>query len=185
MSRAIDDVVRFSSQPTPRAARDELSKIARECAGFNESMSFSALSAPPICGTDGSTITVAEFCARAIAHREIRTFGDSRSSPYSHPCRGLLHNRIGIAKKVKVLPSTPSRAPTGREAGTAFLNFVQAALAISRDVIKSSPLADEQKRAARSILRVQSRGALIKILETLRGRIGDYGYRRYGGLAGW
>ena len=30
VSRAIDDVVRFSSQPTPRAARDELSKIARE-----------------------------------------------------------------------------------------------------------------------------------------------------------
>jgi hypothetical protein len=54
------------------------------------------------------------------------------------------------------------------------LDFVQTALAISRDVIKSSPLSDGQKQAALSILRVQSEGALIKILEDLRGRIGDY-----------
>jgi hypothetical protein len=90
------------------------------------------------------------------------------------PLAAFLQNMIGIAKKAKVLPSTPSRAPTGRAARTAFLDFVQASLAISRNVIKSSPLADEQKQAALSILRVQGRDALIKILETLRGRIGDY-----------
>jgi hypothetical protein len=41
-------------------------------------------------------------------------------------------------------------------------------------VIKSSPLSDGQKRAALATLRVQSEGALVKILEDLRGQIGDY-----------
>jgi hypothetical protein len=187
VSRAIDDVLRFSSQPTPRAARDELSKIAREGRAWIQRINeFSgAFLLRQYAELDGLTTTVAEFCAgvdSVIERLEPSVTAGHPRIPI--PLEAFLHNMIGIAKKAKVLPSTPSRASTGREAGTAFLNFVQAALAISRDVIESSPLADEQKQAGLSILQVQSRSALIKILETLRGRIGDY-RDSAGGLVEW
>ena len=187
VSRAIDDVARFSSQPTPRAARDELSKIAREGRAWIQRINeFSgAFLLRQYAELDGLTTTVAEFCAgvdSVIERLEPSVTAGHPRIPI--PLEAFLHNMIGIAKKAKVLPSTPSRASTGREAGTAFLNFVQAALAISRDVIESSPLADEQKQAGLSILQVQSRSALIKILETLRGRIGDY-RDSAGGLVEW
>ncbi len=55
-----------------------------------------------------------------------------------------------------------------------FFQFVLEALAISRDVIRSSPFPPPQKAAALSILQINSKEALIKILEELRGRVGDY-----------
>jgi hypothetical protein len=84
----------------------------------------------------------------------------------------FLQNMIGIAKTAKVIPSTPSRAPrkpTATRPPPAFFDFVMALR-----VIKSSPLPVDQKRAALAILRVQSNEALSKVLETLRGRTGDY-----------
>src|ERR1700740_3072191 len=71
--------------------------------------------------------------------------------------------------------SSKSLAKTCKSGSLSLLHLdLESRLAVSRDVIKSSPLSDPQKRAALAILRVQSEGALIKILEDLRGRIGDY-----------
>ena len=84
---------------------------------------------------------------------------------------------IGIAKKAKVLPSTPGRAvrsQTAPRSPPAFFNFTIKALAIAKEVIKSSPLPDDRKKAALSILRIQSNEALSKLLEQLRGQISNY-----------
>jgi hypothetical protein len=86
----------------------------------------------------------------------------------------FLDRMIGIAKRAKVLPSTPMRAIPTKRAPPPFFQFVCEALAISMDVIGSSPLPDSKKAAALSILRVKSKEALIKILEELRGRTSDY-----------
>jgi hypothetical protein len=175
VSRAIGDCVRLSTQPTPREARDELLKIAGEgrewinrIQGFSGAFLLGDLSE--------LTTTVTRFCDRAdsAAERLIIKAGHPRI-PF--PLDGFLQNMIGIAKRAEVLPSTPGRAVRKTADGAVrspFLEFVQTALAVSRDVIKSSPLSDGQKLAALAILRVQSEGALIKILEDLRGRIGDY-----------
>jgi len=180
ISRAIDDVVKLSTQPTPRKARDELSKIAGEGRAWLQRINkFSAaFLLRQHTDLDGLTSTLAQFCDSVdtvIERLEPLVKAGHPRIPFA--LGGFLNNMIGIAKKAKVPPSTPGRAPrkpTARAGRTAFLDFVQTALAVSRDVIESSPLADKQKRAALSSLRVQSKESLIKILETLRGRIGDY-----------
>jgi hypothetical protein len=177
VSRAISDCVRLSMQPTPREARDALLKIAGE--GREWINRIRGFSGSFLLGDLGElTTTVTRFCDRADSAAERLKPRIKAGHPrIPFPLEGFLQNMIGIAKRAKVLPSTPGRAvpkTADRAVRSSFLDFVQTALAVSRDVIKSSPLSDRQKRAALAILRVQSEGALIKILEDLRGRIGDY-----------
>jgi hypothetical protein len=83
---------------------------------------------------------------------------------------------IGIAKRAKVLPSTPSRAllgPSDSPPGPPFFSFVTAALDIAMDVIRSSPLPRDQMDAALAALSDVTDQSLVKALERLRGRVGD------------
>jgi hypothetical protein len=89
----------------------------------------------------------------------------------------LLNPLIGIAKRAKVLPSTPSRdlldlvdAPPGPP----FFRFVTAVLDIAMAVIRSSPLSREQMDPALAALSNVTDQALAKTLERLRGRVGQY-----------
>jgi hypothetical protein len=86
----------------------------------------------------------------------------------------FLNRMIGIAKRARVRPSTPMRAIPTKRAPPPFFQFVLEALAVARDIIASSPLPDSHKAVALSTLRINSKEALIKILEELRGRTGDY-----------
>ncbi len=177
ISRGIADCVRLSTQPTPREARQELLKIAGE--GREWINRIRGFSGSFLLGDLGElTTTVTRFCNRADSAAERLKPRIKAGHPrIPFPLEGFLQNMIGIAKRAKVLPSTPGRAvrkTADRAVRSSFLEFVQTALAVSRDVIKSSPLLDGEKQAALSMLRVQSEGALIKILEDLRGRIGDY-----------
>jgi hypothetical protein len=70
--------------------------------------------------------------------------------------RAFLDRMIGVAKKAKVLPSTPMRAIPTKKPPPPFFQFVLEALAISRDVIRSSPLPPHQKAAALSILQIKA-----------------------------
>jgi len=83
---------------------------------------------------------------------------------------------IGIAKRAKILPSAPSRAllgpielPPGRHS-----SCVHEALDIAMDVIGSSKLPHDQIDAALAALARVTDQSLVKALEGLRGRIGDY-----------
>ena len=68
--------------------------------------------------------------------------------------------------------------------GTAFLEFVTEALSNATDVIKTSPLAAEDKRAALAKLRYAGDKALVKLIQRTRGRIRNYKPGRYG-LVEW
>ena len=178
--QSIRDVVKLSTQPTLRDYRDDFLRIARdgrqwlqqseECPGQSLLRQSTEL--------DQLTIMVSRFCdsVETVAKRL-----DTAIKP-GHPripivLEGFLDRMIGIAKKARVLPSTPSRAPRSQTAPRlppAFFNFTIKALAIARSVIKSSPLPEDQKNAALASLRVQSNEALSKNLERLRGRISNY-----------
>jgi hypothetical protein len=89
----------------------------------------------------------------------------------------FLDRLLGIAKRAKVRPSTPSRALLGpMDPGPvpAFYNFATAALDIAMDVIRSSPLPGTEVDAALAFLSNVSDQSLVKALERLRGRVGDY-----------
>jgi hypothetical protein len=89
----------------------------------------------------------------------------------------FLNPLIGIAKRANVLPSTPSRALLGASdsaPGSPFFSFVTEALDIAMDVIRSSPLPQDQIDAALAALSNVTDQSLVKTLEGLRGRIGDY-----------
>jgi len=97
--------------------------------------------------------------------------GQTRTPP---ALTAFLDNMIGIAKRAKILPSTPQRYMETRRFPPAFFVFVEQALAVAEDVIDSSPIPDCQKHAALANFNYSSRDALIRIVETLRGQIGNY-----------
>jgi hypothetical protein len=127
---------------------------------------------------DQLSVLVGRFCdeADAIATQLDAAVGSGHPrTPFA--LEAFLDRMIGIAKKAKVFPSTPGRAPrshTAPRSPPAFFQFVIEALAVATAVVNSSPLSVEQKTAAAMILRRQSDEALSKLLERLRGRIGDY-----------
>jgi hypothetical protein len=128
---------------------------------------------------------VAQLCDRvdSVAEEVGRSIkpGHPRTPP---PLEAFLQNMIGIAKRAKVLPSTPTRYLGSKRPPPAFFNFVAEALAIARNVIESSLLPGHQQQAALSNLRIHSKDALIKFVEGMRGRIGDYDESSHG-LVEW
>ena len=118
------------------------------------------------------------FCDEAEATAEFigRSIKPGRAStPFL--LEVFLDKLIGIAKHAHVVPSIPGRAFRSLDAPRptpAFFRFVLKALAISKEVIKSSPIPETQKKGALSILRVQSEDALTKILEPRRGKSRNY-----------
>lgn len=177
VSEATRDVARLSVLPTPRQLNTDLRRMARDGRQWlREAAEYSAIFSAMQRGAldrlvgaatpflDGIDVLAAQAAAASKAGRPRTPFG----------LRAFLDRMIGITKLAKVLPSTPMRAIPTKKAPPPFFQFVLEALAISSDVIRSSPLPPHQKAAALSILQIKSNEALIKILEELRGRVGDY-----------
>jgi hypothetical protein len=179
VSQSFLDVVRLSQLPTARECRDGLLVVAREGRQWIEDINQCpcATLVSQKAELDQLTAAVTRFCGRAefVANEFSGAIKPGRlRTPVA--LEAFLDRMIGIAKRAKILPSTPGRAPRSRTAPRqppAFFNFVKEALAVARDVIKSSPL-PRGKEKALSALRPQSDEALSKLLEQLRGRIGDY-----------
>ena len=176
ISTSISHVVTLSILPSPAQCRNRLERLASQgrkwldqiddCPGtaLLEEGNVTALKA-----------SVVQFCERAelVAARFGQSIkpGQTRTPP---ALTAFLDNMIGIAKRAKVLPSTPQRYMETRRPPPSFFVFVERALATAEDVIQSSPIPDRQKEPAVASLQYSSRDALIKILEELRGRIGNY-----------
>jgi hypothetical protein len=189
ISQSIADVVRLSSPgPSARQYRDELVQIARKGRGWLKHIDQCAAASLISKHAELSDLktTVAQFCDRVDSIAKQVSISIKAGHPRApFPLEAFLKRMIGIAKRAKVLPSTPSRGErTGRRPNPAFFHFVVTALEIARDVIKSSSLTDPQQRAALKALRVQSDQALVKVLEGLRGRISDYHESAHGLVAG-
>ena len=188
LTTAMQDVIRLLKQPTARKCRDDLFQIVQEGRSWLERLGAcpGTTVLPPSVELGRVTATVAKFCDRIdfVAKQIDRSVGRGHP-PTPIPMTAFIEKMIGIAKRARVLPSTPSRAErTSGRPVPAFLKFVETALAIARDVVESSPLPDNQKSAALLILRVQSRKALVKVIENLRGPIGNY-QDSPGGLTEW
>jgi hypothetical protein len=177
ISVAIRDVARLSFLPTPRQLRIDLIRLAREGRQWlrhaiehsdtfspRQRMELDQLLAAAEAFLEGLDFMAAQAAASTKAGR-----------PRTHVgLLAFLDRMIGIAKRARVWPSTPMRAIPTKRPPPPFFRFILEALAVARDIIASSPLPHSHKAAALSILRINSNEALIKILEELRGRTGDY-----------
>jgi hypothetical protein len=186
VEQATRDVVRLWNEPTLRDCRDGFSRIAREGRRWLQHIECcpGELILQQNTELDQLMATVSGFCenTEAVAKRLSAAIhpGHART-PFVK--EAFLDRMIGIAKMARVLPSTPGRA-TKPTLPPAFFAFTKKALAIARDVIESSPVPEDQKKAALLSLLVQSDEALIKVLERLRGKIGNYQESEHG-LVEW
>jgi hypothetical protein len=186
VSQAIRDVVRFSRLPTAREHRDSLLRIIEE--GRQWIQHVEACPGISFLGSELDELkrVVARFSDQA--NLLAKQFGVKRGHPRTPVAlEGFIDRMIGIAKAAKVYPSSESRALRSQTAPRPppdFFWFTAEALEIAQDVVKSSPLAEDRKQAALSMLDVPSRGTLSKLIERLRGKISDYRDGEYG-LVTW
>ena len=180
VSRAIEAFIVLMTLPPPRERRDDLKEIAEQGHKWIKTVeqSRSTPLLPAVLEVEQLTSSVRTFCdAVASLARQL----DQAVGP-GHPRTNValvafLDPLIGIAKRAKVLPSTPSRALLGASdapPGPPFFGFVTEALDIAMDVIRSSPLPQDQMDAALAALSNVTDQSLVKTLEGLRGRMGDY-----------
>jgi hypothetical protein len=180
VSRAIEAFLLIMTVPPLSERRDDLKEMAEQGRKWIETVeqSRSARLLPALVDVEHVIGTVRTFCAvvGSLAHQMDQGVGPG------HPrtnlaLEALLDRLIGIAKRAKVLPSTPSRALLGPlDPGPVppFYDFVSEALDIAMEVIRSSPLPHDQMDAALATLSKVTDPSLVKALERLRGRIGDY-----------
>jgi hypothetical protein len=180
VSQAIQAFLLFMTVPLPRERRDDLKAMAEQGRKWIETVeqSRSARLLPPLVDVEHLMSLARTFChvAESLARQLDQAVGPG------HPrttvaLEAFLDRLIGIAKRAKVLPSTPSRALLDlidSPAGPPFFSFVNEALDIAMGVIRSSPLPHNQIDAALAMLARVTDQSLVKALEGLRGRIGNY-----------
>jgi hypothetical protein len=180
VSRAIEAFLLIMTVPPLSERRDDLKEMAERGRKWIEAVeqSRSTPLLPAALDVEQLISSVRTFCAvvGSLAHQMDQGVGPG------HPRTNLaldafLDRLVGIAKRAKVRPSTPSRAlldPIDPGPVPAFHNFVTEALDIAMEVIRSSPLPHDQMDAALATLSKVTDPSLVKALEGLRGRIGDY-----------
>jgi hypothetical protein len=185
--QAARDVVRISVAPAVQEYRDNLLQIAAEghqwCAKIEGSSTRELLSQNT--QLNSLLATVANYCAdvEVLAARVDEAIKPGPRTPLA--LEVFIDKMIGIAKVASVLPSTPSRDEhTSGRPPPAFFGFTKFSLDLARDLIRSSPLSEDQRKAASRSLYVHSDAALGKLLERLRGKIGNYRKTPHG-LSEW
>jgi hypothetical protein len=177
VSHIIREIVRIAIEPKPQDRRPELQRLARQGRLWLRQVTTCHADSKLLINTNFKQLEVEVnlFCDQIDAIR--REYGGAvKAGP---PRRRLLlqvfiGEMIGIAKLVKVLPSTPGRAILPTRPPPAFFGFVKEALAISRKVVRTSSLTEAEKKSALSVFSVRGDEALVKQIELVRGRIGDY-----------
>jgi hypothetical protein len=184
VSQAIQAFLLLMTLPPPGERRDDLKAMAEQGRKWIETIEQSR-STPLLPAVLPAELDVEHLISSA------RTFCDlveslarqlDQAVGPGHPRTNLALNAfldrlIGIAKRAKVRPSTPSRAflgPIDPGSVPPFYEFVTVALDIAMEVIRSSPLPHDQMDAALAMLASVTDQSLVKALEGLRGRIGNY-----------
>ena len=179
ISTAIRDLVKLSTPiVSPREYRDELREIVQQgrrwIATVKQSRSTPLL--PNVLDVDHLISSLAMFsdAVETLAKQSEKSVGPGRPQT-NLALDAFLDRLIGIAKRAKVRPSTPSRAMVGLNPGPGppFYEFVTEALVIAADVINSSRLSQTKIDAALAILTLSDQ-ALIKVIERVRGKTSDY-----------
>ena len=180
VSRAIEAFIVLMTIPPPGERRDDLKEIAAQGRNWMERVeqSRSARLLPPVVDVQQLMSLLRAFChiAESLAQQLDQAVGPG------HPrtnvaLEAFLDRLIGIAKRAKVLPSTPSRAllsPIESVPGPPFFRFVSEVVEIAIEVIRTSPLPRDHVDKAVAALSKVTDPSLVKVIEGLRGRIGDY-----------
>jgi hypothetical protein len=180
MVRAIEAYLVFMTVPLPRERRDDLKAMADQGRKWINTVEQS-----PTARLLPTVIDLAHLMSSA------RTFCDLADSLARHldqavrpghprttvALEAFLEPLIGIAKRANVLPSLPSRHaldPIHSPSGPPFFAFMNEALEVAMDVIRSSPPPGDRIDAALAALSKVTDQSLVKILERLRGPIGEY-----------
>jgi hypothetical protein len=190
ISTAIRDLVKLSTPiVSPREYRDELREIVQQGRGWIATVkqSRSTPLLPNVLDVDHLISSLAMFsdAVETLAKQSEKSVGPGRPQT-NLALDAFLDRLIGIAKRAKVRPSTPSRAmvgPRNPSPGPPFYEFVTEALEIAEDVIKSSRLSKTKIDAALAILKLSDQ-ALIKVIERVRGKTSDY-RKGSAGLVEW
>lgn len=188
---SIRGIVHSSNLPHARQLRDDLIRMGREGRQWIRNVSaYPDIFTPRERVERHSLIRATKAFCDSVDFRVAQAASSIKAGRQkTHPAfKAFLDNMIGIAKKAKVLPSTPQRGKPIKKRRTAkghiiksaaegplppFYRFVLEALAISVEVISTSPLSKRQKSAALSML-PKTDEALIKAIEKRRGRVRDY-----------
>jgi hypothetical protein len=185
VSRAIKDFIGLMTLPPPRERREDLKAMAEQGRKWIETVEQSRTTPllPPALlaaelNLEHLISAVRTFCevVGSLAGQLDQAVGPGHPRT-SVALDAFLNCLIGIAKRAKVRPSTPSRAllsPIDSGPVPAFYDFVSEALEVAMDVIRSSPLPRDQMDAALAMLARVTDQSLVKALERLRGRIGNY-----------
>jgi hypothetical protein len=186
VSRGIADFVMLSSTRKPQEQRRELLRLSRGgrrwLAQITECSADSFLRrSPQFAELVRSVVRLCDEIDALANQLDTVKAGHPRTQVALDV---FLDKLIGIAKRANVLPSTPSRAVSPKRAPPAFFGFVDAAIDVATDVVASSALPKSQKDKVVVALNKCSDEALIRRLERLRGRIGDYRQGSFG-LVEW
>lgn len=182
-SQIIRDVVRLAIQPKPPDHRLKLQRLAREGRVW-----LRQLGEPPVqAALSGRTNfeqlkrEVTRFCDKVDEIRRLHGTGIKAGAPRRRLLlQVFIGELIGIAKRAGVRPSTPGRAILPEKPPPPFYRFVKVALTISKEIVRSSSLTAPQKQAALSVFTIGGDEALVKQIETVRGRVSDYHPSPYG-----
>jgi hypothetical protein len=180
MPRAIEAYLVLMTVPPPRDRRDDLKAMADRGRKWIDTVEQSTTTPllPPALEVEQLMRSARKFCdgVDSLARQLDQAVGPG------HPRKNValeafLKTLIGVAKRANVLPSTPSRRLLGTGdpgPAPAFFEFVNEACDVAMEVIRSSPLPKDQMDAALDALSKVTDQSLVKVLEGLRGRIGDY-----------
>jgi hypothetical protein len=164
-------------QQKPPDHRRQLQRLARQGRLWLREIAENPLQAV-LCGyTNFERLNdeVTQFCDQVDAIRRQYGVGVKTGPPRRRLLlQVFIGELIGIAKLAGVPPSTPGRAILPTTPPPPFYRFVTAALMIAEEIVVSSSLPERQREVAQSVFTVASDEALVKQIETVRGRVGDY-----------
>jgi hypothetical protein len=177
VSHIIREIVRIAIEPKPQDRRPELQRLARQGRLWLRQVTTCHADSKLLINTNFKQLEVEVnlFCDQIDAIR--REYGGAvKAGP---PRRRLLlqvfiGEMIGIAKLVKVLPSTPGRAILPHAPSPSFL-WVRERGARNKSEGRAHVLVNGgRKKSALSVFSVRGDEALVNQIELVRGRIGDY-----------
>jgi hypothetical protein len=175
VSQITREIVRLAIQPKPQDYRPELRRIAQQgrvwIRNVEECPAQSMLRASNF---EQMKAEVARFCDQVDAIRRQHVSAKTGPPRRRQLLQLFIGEMIGIAKRAKVLPSTPSRAISPKRPRPPFFVFVETALTTAQKIVLSSSLTEGQREAALSVFIVEGYEALVKQIELVRGRIGEY-----------
>lgn len=185
VSRITHDVVRLALQPKPQDHQSDLRRLARGGRMWVRQVEkFPAQTMLRPSNLEQMKAEVTKFCDAVDVIRRQQSSANAGAPRRRLLLQIFIGEMIGIAKRANVLPSTPGRAIFPERLPPPFFQFTEEALNAARRLVLSSSLTEADIDAALLAFSVPSAEALVKQIELVRGRTGDYRATPHG-LSEW